>query len=341
MTKWLEGEGLEKDVIVSSRIRLARNLRNIKFPYIMDNNEAIKVINAVKEAIDSNLTTRNDFLFYRVNELSPLKRRIYAEKYLISIGLLEKPDKSAFLLKKDEKATIMINEEDHIRIQVILPGLNLKNTWELCTKIDDIIEGNVDYAFDEKFGYLTVCPTNTGTGLRASVMMHLPALVKSNYINNILHSVAQLGLTVRGLYGEGTNALGNLFQISNQTTLGLSEEEIIRKLENIVLQIINKERMAREQLLANRKIEIEDKIYRSLGILKNARLMSLEESMEKLSDISLGIDLNIIKGYDKNIINDLMIKTQTANIQGLINSNFSIEKINYKRAEIIRDKLTI
>ena len=266
MAKWLEGEGSEKDIVVSSRIRLARNIRDIKFPNMMDNNEALKVIDIVKSAIDTNENIENEFQFYRLSDMTILGRRIYAENYLISLGLIDKPDKSAFLLKNDEKATIMINEEDHIRIQVLLPGLNLTEGWKLCSEIDDTLEEKVKYAFDEKLGYLTVCPTNTGTGMRASVMMHLPALVKTNHINRILQAVSQIGLTVRGLYGEGTNAMGNLFQVSNQTTLGQSEEEIIRKLGNVVLQIIYKERMAREQLMATQRIEVEDKVFRSHGI---------------------------------------------------------------------------
>lgn len=339
MAKWLDGVGYEKDVVISSRIRLARNIENIKFPNLINNTEAEEVMNRIKDTIINNKSVSNEYKFYKLSDLTLIGRKIFAENYLISLALLEKPDKSAFLINESEKLTIMINEEDHIRIQVLLPGLNLNEGWKLCSELDDILEENIKYAFDEKFGYLTTCPTNVGTGLRASVMVHLPSLVKTNQTNKILQAVGQIGLTVRGLYGEGTNAMGNLFQISNQTTLGQTEDEIIRKLGNVVLQIIYKERIARENLYNNKKIEIEDLVYRSLGILYNARLMSLEECMKLLSDINLGIDMGIINNISKDNVNRLLIKTQSANIQGIMNSNLNIEDINYKRAEIIRSSL--
>lgn len=342
MISWLRGEGKEKDIVLSSRIRLARNIENIKLPFLMTVPEAKKIIKIVEDAIiNNNKTTDNSFELFEIEKLSPLERNIFVEKHIISPNLLEKPKLSAFFMRKDEKATIMINEEDHIRIQVLLPGFNLEEGWDISNEIDDLVESNTRYAFDERFGYLTCCPTNVGTGLRASVMVHLPGLVLTGYINQVLQAVSQLGLTVRGLYGEGSSALGNLFQISNQTTLGESEEEIIQKLRGIVLQIITKERHAMSGLLNNRKIEIEDKVYRSLGILKNARIISSKESMELLSNVRMGINMNILKNVDLNTINSLMIEIQPASIQNQSEHELTVSERDTKRSEIIREKIKI
>ncbi|SDZ25797.1 protein arginine kinase [Proteiniborus ethanoligenes] len=336
MINWLEGEGAEKDIVLSTRIRLARNIDGIRLPHLMTEDEAKEVIDIVKDAIINN---DNSFRIIEINKLSPLERNVFVETHLISPGLLEKPKLSAFFLKQDEKITIMVNEEDHIRIQVLLPGLNLEEGWKLGNEIDDLLESKTRYAFDEDFGFLTCCPTNVGTGLRASVMVHLPALVLTGYINQILQAVNQIGLTVRGLYGEGSSALGNLFQISNQTTLGESEEETIQKLRSIVLQIISKERYAMLSLLNNRKTEIEDKVYRSLGILQNSRIMSSKESMELLSNVRMGVNMNIIKNVSLNTINNLMIEIQPASVQNQHHEDLTVAERDIKRSEIIREKI--
>ncbi|WIV13111.1 protein arginine kinase [Proteiniborus sp. MB09-C3] len=342
MISWLEGEGKEKDIVLSSRIRLARNIENIKLPYLMTVPEAKKVIKIVEEAIiTNNKSTDNKFEIYEIEKLSPLERNIFVEKHIISPSLLEKPNLSAFLLRNDEKVTIMVNEEDHIRIQVLLPGFNIEEGWKIGSEIDDLLESNTIYAFDERFGYMTCCPTNAGTGLRASVMVHLPGLVLTGYINQVLQAVNQIGLTVRGLYGEGSSALGNLFQISNQTTLGESEEDIMGKLRSIVLQIITKERYAMLSLLNSRKVEIEDKVFRSLGILQNSRIISSKESMELLSNVRMGINMNMLKSINLNTINNLMIETQPANIQNQSEHELTVTERDIKRSEIIRDKIKI
>ncbi len=341
MTSWLEGEGKEKDIVLSSRIRLARNIEDIKFPHLMTMTDAKEVIKIVEDAIINNETTDIGFELFEVEKLSPLERNIFVEKHIISPSLLEKPTLSAFLLRKDEKATIMVNEEDHIRIQVLLPGFDLEEGWEISNTIDDLLESHTKYAFDENFGYLTCCPTNVGTGLRASVMLHLPGLVLTGYINQVLQAVSQIGLTVRGLYGEGSSALGNLFQISNQTTLGESEEDIIQKLRSIVLQIVTKERHAMLGLLNNKKIEIEDKVYRSLGILQNSRIISTKESMELLSNVRMGINMSLIKNIDLNTVNNLMIETQPANIQNKSEHELTVAERDVKRSELIREKMKI
>ncbi|MTI48374.1 MAG: protein arginine kinase [Firmicutes bacterium] len=340
MAKWLKGKGPDSDIVISSRVRLARNLENTSFSQRMNDEEANVVKQQVKDAIlNGNSVISKDFNYFNIENIDLLNRRILVEKHIISPGLLEKPDKSAFLISKDEKVTVMMNEEDHVRIQVLNPGLSLEKSWDLCSKIDDLLDENLKYAFDDKFGYITACPTNVGTGLRASVMLHLPALVLTNYINKILQAVSQIGLTVRGLYGEGTDVMGNLFQISNQTTLGKTEEEIIEKLKNIVMQIIDKERASRESLFNNQGIRIEDKIYRSLGILRNSRIITSKEAMDLLSFVRMGIDMGIIKDVNIDVVNNLMITTQPANIQKYAKSELSSQERDVKRAELIREKL--
>lgn len=342
MVRWLNNQKSHQGVVLSSRIRLARNLENIDFTQKITKKDAEKIMKQVRNSVlESNSDISRDFQFFRIADIDNLNRKLLVEKHLISPGLLENPEQSGFLLSNDEKVSIMINEEDHIRMQVLNPGLSLEEGWKLCSRIDDILEENLRYAYDEKFGYMTSCPTNVGTGLRASVMVHLPALVYTKYINKVLQAVSQIGLTVRGMYGEGTDVMGNLFQISNQTTLGEREEEIIEKLGNIVLQIIDKESASRERLLSTGRVHIEDKVFRSLGILQNSRIISSKEAMNLLSDVRMGIDLDIIKSIDIERINNLLITTQPANVQHYAKTEINSHERDVKRAELIREKLRI
>lgn len=341
LMKWLDSEGSDKDIVVSSRIRLARNIKNIKFPHELNDEIAEEVKNKINNSVMVYEKINDNFKYYDLKDINPIQRRVLVEKHLISPGLLQHNDIGGFLLRNDEKITVMINEEDHIRMQVIYPGFSLESCWEEVNKLDDLIEQNIEYAFDEKLGYLTSCPTNIGTGMRASVMLHLPSLVLTKQINGIFQAVNQIGLTVRGLYGEGSNSTGNLFQISNQITLGESEIDIIQKLKNIVRQLITNERHAREKIYKFNKIKMEDKVYRSLGILKNARIMNSKEAMELLSDIKLGIEMNIVEKIDRKIINKLIIETQPANVQSQCDENLKPNERDIKRAEIIRKELDI
>ena len=230
-------EKIDSDIIVSTRVRLARNLEKYPFPNTLNDEGKKKVTDELKSAIlDSGSTLANSFSYKGMDELSANEKQMLSEKHLISVEMAKR-DKGGVLVSEDENMSIMLLEEDHLRLQVILGGFRLKEAWELADKVDNVIEENVNYAFSEEFGYLTTCPTNTGTGMRASVMMHLPALTMTNNISRIISSASKLGLTVRGLYGEGSKAYGNLYQVSNQVTLGISEEEIISNLENIVEQI--------------------------------------------------------------------------------------------------------
>lgn len=281
-----------------------------------------------------------NFVLIRMNETQPLAKRVLVEKHLISPNLAE----SRFggcLLSENEEISVMLNEEDHIRIQCLFPGFQLANALKAANQIDDWIEEQVDYAFSEKRGYLTSCPTNVGTGIRASVMMHLPALALTRQMNRIIPAINQLGLVVRGIYGEGSEAIGNIFQISNQMTLGQSEEDIVDDLNSVTAQLIEQERSARKALYQTSKIELEDRVYRSLGILANCRMIESKETAKCLSDVRLGIDLGIIKGLSSNILNELMILTQPYFLQQYSGGALEPNERDIKRAAIIRERLRL
>ena len=335
MNKWLDDDGFEKDIVISSRVRLARNIEQMKLPQQMNQEEGMQVVDRVKQAILKD----NNYELYNIKDLTETQRKLFVENHLISPDLLKRPNISSFLLRQDEKVTVMINEEDHIRIQALFSGLNLDESFKICNEVDDLIEETLDYSFDEQFGYMTSCPTNTGTGLRASVMVHLPSLVRTGSINGVLQAVSQLGLAVRGLYGEGSGSLGNIFQISNQVTLGETEEEIVSKLKGIVTQIIGRERKSRKLLLNTKKIDTEDKVYRSLGILQNARILSSKETMNLLSDVRMGAGMGILEDIDINILDNLIIDIQPANINETYEDLLDSRERDIKRAEILRDKL--
>lgn len=337
MTKWLDGNVVNQDVVISSRIRVARNLMDYVFPLYMSVGESDNLTNDILNTMKENHMSSN-FKFLRIRDLTPRERLSYIEEHLISPDLIQKIDKSSFLLRDDDKVTIMINEEDHLRIQTILPGLNLMECWELCSNIDDVLESKLEYAFHEDLGYLTACPTNVGTGLRASAMLHLPCLSMTGHINVLIESLRKVGLTVRGIYGEGTEAIGNLYQISNQTTLGETEEEIIDKLNKIILQVVARERNTRKYLMEKKGLELEDKLFRSYGILSNCRLINSKEAMNHLSNVKLAYDIGLLnnKKVNNNII-DLMIKIKPATIQKDFNKDMTQEERDKIRANIIRD----
>jgi protein arginine kinase len=278
-----------------------------------------------------------NFKFVRIRDLTPRERLSYIEEHLISPDLVQKIDKSSFLLRDDEKVTIMINEEDHLRIQTLLPGLNLTDCWELCSNIDDCLESELEFAFREDLGYLTACPTNVGTGLRASVMLHLPCLTMAGNINSLVEALRKVGLTIRGIYGEGSEAIGNLYQISNQTTLGETEEEIIDKLNKIITQVVTRERNTRKYLLENKGLELEDRLFRSYGILSNCRLINSKEAMNHLSNVKLAYDAHLLNDEKFDKIIELMIKIRPATIQKDCNKDMDQEERDKIRANIIRD----
>lgn len=326
-------EKSDNDIIVSTRVRLARNLDKYPFPALLNQAGSEKVSEEIKNAIlSSNSTLAGDFKWIKMRDLSPGQRQELLEAHMISPQMAQSEQGSLFK-NSDETMSIMLLEEDHIRLQIIKSGFCLKEAWEIADKVDDVLEENLSYAFSESFGYLTACPTNTGTGMRASVMMHLPALTLTNNINKIISSASALGLTVRGLYGEGSKAYGNLYQVSNQVTLGISEKEIIDSLENIVRQIEKHEKDARESLKNNEGLK--DRLWRSFGTLKYARSISSSEAKALLSDVILGRNLGIIDIEEKISPIQLMVETEPALI--MKNKNMSPEERDKKRAEILRE----
>lgn len=340
MENWIMSKGPESDIVLSSRIRLARNLKGYKFPHIINSEDSKKIVDECSGAIlKSNTALSKAFHLIKIEKLSPVERLSMVEEHLISPALVENYEKSAVLINDDANVSIMINEEDHIRLQVIFAGLQLKEALEQASKIDDVIEESLDYAYNQKMGYLTVCPTNVGTGIRASVMIHLPALSMMGNINGVLNAVTQVGLTIRGIYGEGSNVQGNIYQVSNQVTLGLCEEEIISNLLAVTRQIIEKEKKARQKLVESNMIHLEDNAWRSLSILKSARVLSSSECLNLISNVRLGMNLGIIKGIDSVILNELMINTQPATLLKREGEGLDMELRDIKRAQYVREKL--
>ena len=342
-TKWMEGEGPEARIVISSRVRLARNLDGQPFPHLMSWESGQEVVGLIQEVIaDPAVREKLGPLFYvSLNDLSSLDRQILMEKHLISPQQAQDAQgPRGVILRPDEAVSIMVNEEDHLRIQVLLPAFQLGAAWRLANLVDDTLESRLDFAFDEQYGYLSCCPTNVGTGLRASVMMHLPALAMTNQASGVFTALSKVGFVVRGLYGEGTEAKGNLFQVSNQVTLGLSEIEILDRLVSVSRQVIAQEQLGRRSLMKERPSQIEDMVFRAYGILTNARLLNSEETMFYLSCLRLGIDLGLLHNVSNRTLNELLVRTRPAFLQG--DGQDSVDAFNrsLKRAEIIRKALS-
>ncbi len=341
LSEWMKGKGPENDVVISSRIRLARNLRSEPFPMLSTNLQSKEVLDQVLAAIhDQDMDHLGPLEPIHLDDLNELEKRVLVEKHLISPNLANESRNGAVILSENESISIMVNEEDHLRIQCLYPGFQIKEAWELANDIDDHFECQLNYAFDEKRGFLTSCPTNVGTGLRASVMMHLPALVLTHQINRILSAISQVGLAVRGLYGEGSEAIGNVFQISNQITLGQSEAEIIDNLFSVAKQIVEHERAAREKLMFESKMEITDRVKRSYGILSHAAIMDSKEAAQRLSDVRLGIDLGLIEDVSANVMNELMVMTQPGFLQQYSGEKLTADERDIRRAGMIRERLS-
>lgn len=343
LSSWLQLDTDATDhIVISSRIRLARNFDGILFTNRNDMSSLEKV-NTISRGLLLPLKEADGHQYSNINleQLSERERAILVEKHLMSPALEEKLPYRNLVVSDDASIVIMVNEEDHLRIQSMVSGLRLEVAYEHVLKIDKAIEEKYPYAFDERFGYLTACPTNVGTGLRASVMLHLPALTISGKIRRLIRSIIQLGYSVRGLYGEGSEALGNIYQISNQRTMGTSEEDTIEQLTKIVEGIIAEERKSRQLLLHNDKEGLEDVLWRSYGVLQNARRVNGKEALTKLSDIQLGVDLNILPQWGKDSFNELIAITRPNFLLKYAgNDNLTdIERDSY-RAKVIRQKLS-
>ncbi|MBD2848201.1 protein arginine kinase [Paenibacillus sp. IB182496] len=341
LSEWMRNEGPDSEIVISSRIRVARNLKHQPFPMLATNQQSREVMEQLTAvAKHDKLQDLGSFESFDLSELNELEKKVLVEKHLISPNLANDSRGGAVVLSATESISIMINEEDHLRIQCLYPGFQIREAWATAGRIDDLFEQEVDYAFDERKGYLTSCPTNVGTGIRASVMMHLPALVLTQQINRILSAITQVGLAVRGLYGEGSEAVGNLFQISNQITLGQSEEEIIDNLHSVARQIIEHEKAARERLLAESRVRVEDRVRRSYGILSHASIMDSKEAAQRLSDVRLGIDLELIQNLSPQVMNELMVLTQPGFLQQVFDERLNAEQRDIRRAELIRRYLS-
>ena len=337
--KQTEKEDACMEAVISSRVRLARNLEDLPFPCRNTAEQAKEVAARVKDAVFGSGAMADKFVYVDIRELNPIDRQALVEKHLISPEMLEEKKETGAIISKDEKVSIMINEEDHLRIQCLFQGMQLNKAWQLCDKINTLLEEKLDFAFSGNYGYLNSCPTNAGTGMRASVMLHLPALVMTGYIKNVLEACGKLGVAVRGIYGEHSGASGNMFQISNQVTLGQSEEEILASVNNVALQIIGQEKSLRNEVYKQNPYRFEDRVYRSLGIFANARIISSEESLKLLSDIRMGVDMGIIKNINMGKINEITLLIQPASLQKSAGRILSPEERDIKRAELIRSKL--
>lgn len=333
MLNWYLQSGKESDVVMSTRIRLARNLKGIKFKNKSSKEEMQKVTQIIKKAVDN---IGYGLKFINLNDLDDITKLSLVEKHIISPEFALNSDKNkAIAINDDENICIMINEEDHLRIQVLSAGLDLTSSLALAIEIDKKLEELVGYAFSEKYGFLTSCPTNVGTGLRVSVMVHLPALTETENIRKVLEAVNGFDMNIRGIYGEGTSLKGNMYQISNRQSLGISEEEIIKNSKAIIDKIIEQERLARKMLTKN-NIELEDKVYRAYGVIANCKKISYDEFSKLLSDIRLGTDLGIIKELTDLKVNKLEIYTKPATMQKYLGKNLDANERDMKRAEIIK-----
>jgi len=339
-SEWLKGKGPNSDIVISSRIRLARNLEKIPFPHWANKKQGEEVLKAIEQAAAGIDYLKKSSVF-ELDKLDSIDKQFLIERHLMSTEHAQKTDHKAVIIDDEEIISIMVNEEDHIRMQVMQSGLNLFEAWNMMNIIDDGFAKDLPFAFLPDCGYLTACPTNTGTGMRGSVMLHLPALVMTRQINRVLAAISKLSFTTRGLYGEGTEAIGNFFQISNQVSLGHSETDILDNINGLIRQIIEQENQARNMLMSKSRSMLEDRISRSFGILKSARIISSQETTELLSAVRLGCDVGIIKEIDRSTINELFIITQPAHLQKLEKKKLSSQERDVKRAEIIREKLKL
>lgn len=325
-------------VVLSSRVRLARNLGKFPFPGWANTAQRCEVLTLCFEAVSQLVRMKKGSRFF-VGELSELERQILVERHLISRELSTNKENTGVVISRDQSCAIMINEEDHLRIQMVGNGFNFRRIWRSINYVDNVIEKHLDYAFASELGHLTACPTNVGTGLRASSMMHLPALIMSGQMEKVIRAVSQLGIAVRGLFGEGSDSSGSIFQISNQQTLGESEWEIIKRLTNVLNSIIEQEKNARQKLLEAQPERILDKVCRAYGILMNVHILSSGEAMKLLSLLRLAVDLGMLEEFYRRKIDRLFIEVQPGHVQFTAQKEVSVVERDVLRARFIREQL--
>jgi len=336
--EWLKGSGPSSHIVMSTRLRLARNLARVPFPNRANKRQLDDVIQQVQKAA-SQISYFKEATFFRMNELDVIDKEFLVERHLMSHEHASQAEGKGLLVSSEEILSVMVNEEDHLRVQVLNSGLNLFEGWKIISAIDDALTDKLDFAFSLDWGYLTACPTNTGTAIRGSVMLHLPALVMTKQINKVLTAISKLNFASRGFYGEGTEAIGNFYQISNQVSLGYSEEDILENINGLIRQIIEQEEQARQALIVQNRPLLEDKIFRSFGLLKTSRIISSQETVELLSMVRLGVDLGIIKDVELPVLNQLLITIQPAHLQKIEGKRLSASARDIKRASLIRQKL--
>src|SRR5262245_2853694 len=341
--EWLRGEGPESDIVISSRIRLARNLAD--FPFIarateVDRAEIGKILRGRIEKLHEVGKFNGQLIYVDVSALEAVDRQFLVERQLISREHAEAEGARAVVIDRREQMSVMINEEDHLRLQVIKSGLDLTAAWEDINELDDMIESRVTYAYNDRFGYLTACPTNVGTGLRVSVMLHLPAIVLTRQIDKVVRSLQNFNLAVRGLYGEGSQGQGDFYQVSNQITLGQSEEELTKKVADVVPVMIDYERQAREFLIRESQETLHDRVSRAYGILRTAQTISSEETMHLLSSLRMGVNLGLIRDVAMPTVNKLFVHTQPAHLQKLTGMELDSSDRNIERAAYLRRHLS-
>lgn len=334
---WLAPGG-DTGTVISSRIRLARNLKKSAFPGWAGEEECEQIWKELQPVL-AGLKAMSPSFAMSMADLDELDKRILFERHLISGEQSEKGRGSGLVASRDESIAVMVNEEDHLRMQAMKPGLDLKKTWEAVNAVDDEIEKTVEYAFSPRLGYLTACPTNVGTGMRASVMLHVPGLVLQNEVASIIKGMGKIGLAVRGLWGEGTEAIGNMFQVSNQISLGTAEEAVIAQLEQVVLETVEHEQNARARLMERKEPLVRDHVGRSYGILANAHILSSKEALHLLSGLRLGIDLGILKSMNRRVIDELILQTQPAHLQKVEGKKLKEKDRDRARADLVRGKI--
>ena len=338
--EWLRGEGPESDIVISTRVRLARNIA--EFPFMSrSTDEQKRDLERLLSAKTLNARLADDMIYVGLEDLPEIDRLYLMECHLISREHAEAEGARGVAVGRQATVSIMVNEEDHLRMQGIRSGLELEATWGMMSEIDDVLQDDLCFAFSDRFGYLTACPTNVGTGMRVSVMLHLPALAITRHIEKVFNAVAKMNLVVRGLYGEGTQAYGDLYQISNQVTLGKSEQDIIEGVASVIPRVAAYERQARRYLMDDKRPELEDRVWRSYGMLRNARTITSEETMHLLSQVRMGVNLALVGQVEMKTVNELFVLTLPAHLQKQEGRILEADERNVARARLVRTKLEV
>jgi protein arginine kinase len=337
-SRWLVEQGPAADLVLSTRVRLARNLRDLPFTQRAAEEQMGAVVSRVVSACESSPSLAGG-TFLSMAELGELDRQFLAERHLISREMVSEVRPAGLYLAASEGASVMVNEEDHLRLTAVASGLELDEVWNQVQSVEEELDGGLEFAYSEDLGYLTACPTNVGTGMRVSIFIHLPSLVLTKKVRQVLRGINQVGLAVRGFYGEGSEILGNFFQISNQNTLGLTERETIDNLEKVTRQVMEAETRARRVLLKEAHLQIEDKVFRAYGTLTNARVLTAHEVINLVSAVRFGVALGIGVEIDLGTLNELLVLTQPAHLQKVAGREMTESERNVLRADLVRERL--